>query len=99
MDEIELIVVALNDWLKKLDLLEKKQPELLTLKQRIDMHLLKIDSVETPLINQIQYITKIWDELLNLLISNYDKRKIIKCILKLHGYIDENIITEILLHL
>ena len=97
MEEIELIITALEDWLKKLEVLEKKQPVLLKLKEKVD--LLNINCDESQLVEQLKYVGELWNDLLDLLISNYDKRQIIKCILKLHGYIDENIITEILLHL
>ena len=100
MESIQLIIGSLEDWLKKLEYIEHNQPVIFQLQKRVNKYLLRLESREiTPVIEQLKYIGSVYDELLNVIILNYNRREIIRCILKLHGLIDEDLITDILLYL
>ena len=107
---LEDITLILNEWLKKIVLVEENQDRVASLQEKVENTLVQIQQDGLTSIydfEMINYIGKIWIKLMNLLSSyviHMDKgikREIINCLLKLYDVdqISVGLFTETIVNL
>ena len=95
---LEIVLQCLDSWIMELNALEISTETILTPEQIIQNTLTLAEMEGTPeyILSIYRFTANVWLEIVQLLQTDYERRDVMDLILKLVGYVDKDIILDLL---
>ena len=97
-DILEIVLKCLDSWIVELNALEISTETILSPEDIIQNTLTLAEMEGTPeyILSIYRFTANVWLEIVQLLKTDYERRDVMDLILKLVGYVDKNILLDLL---